>query len=187
MCLQIRNRHNEWPDVLPESLWVNSSLVSTCSCTCWPFSWVALHKEECPEQMDDLTFVGEEKALHKHCPEHSCYFSTASKEGTKSAVFRWMWSHRFTMAVLDLLANGVEIGRSWEALPRLLGCSTLGHLLWECVGADVANLFCQCYWSGQWWSIINTGRPEWNTYLFWLDVQYGMSVCKWTNNGDRCV
>ena len=43
------------------------------------------------------------------------------------------------LAVLDLLANGVEIGRSWEALPRLLGCSMLGHLLWECVGADVAN------------------------------------------------
>lgn len=179
MCLQIRNRHNEWPDVLPESLWVNSSLVSTCSCTCWPFSWVALHKEECPEQMDDLTFVGEEKALHKHCPEHSCYFSTASKEGTKSAVFRWMWSHRFTMAVLYLLANGVEIGRSWDALPMSLGCSTLGHLLWECVGADVANWrihflrACWCWiWlilpvlligAGQRWSVINTGRPEWNT------------------------
>jgi hypothetical protein len=59
-----------------------------------------------------------------------------------------------------------------------LGCSTLGHLLWECVGADVANWrihflrACWCWiWlilpvlligAGQRWSVINTGRPEWN-------------------------
>ena len=87
MGLQVSNGYDEWQDVLSESRWVDRPSQSTSSCACWLFSWVALHEEEFPEQMENLPFVGEQEALHEHGPQHDCYFSTTTKEGTKSTVF----------------------------------------------------------------------------------------------------
>ena len=65
MRLQVSDGYNEWPDVLPESLRVHCPSLPTSSCTCWLFSWVALHEEECPKQMENLPFVGEDEALQR--------------------------------------------------------------------------------------------------------------------------
>ena len=87
MGLQVSNGYTEWPDVLPESLWVHCPSLPTSSCTCWLFGWVALHEEECPKQMKNLSFMGEEETLYYHCPQLDHYFSTATKKGAKSVVF----------------------------------------------------------------------------------------------------
>ena len=89
MGLQVSNGYDEWPDVLPlpESLWVDWPSWPTSSCTFWLFSCVELYEEECPEQMENLPFVGEEEALHKHSPQSGGYLGTTTKEGAKSMVF----------------------------------------------------------------------------------------------------
>ena len=51
MGLQVSNGHDEWPDVLPESLGIHCPSLSTSHCTCWLLGWVALHEEKCPKQM----------------------------------------------------------------------------------------------------------------------------------------
>lgn len=168
MGLHISYVYNKWPDVLSDSLLANCPSLPISRCTCWCLSWVALREEKCPEQMENLTFMEREEELHKHSPQRDCHFSVTTKEGTNSTVFRWFESCRFTLVVLDLLANCAAISSNWNA-GLVVPC-------WDCCCADMLaltlpqeDLFKKVWES---WILVNQDM-DWLTELVWLlQLQY---------------
>lgn len=64
---------------------------------CWLVSWVALHEEECPEQMENLTFMRMVETLYKHSPQHDCHFSATTKEGLN--ILCWDYCCAYVLAL----------------------------------------------------------------------------------------
>ena len=119
--LQVGDGLNEWPNVFSKRLGVDCPCVPTCSCACSFFSWVTLHKVECPEKMKNMSFIRVNCKTNKGIPHLNCNLHTTTKVGSKPTVFRFIGANRLAKSILDVLSNYIEIGRRWRALSCSLG------------------------------------------------------------------
>ena len=81
---------------------------------------VYLHEEKGLEQMNDHCFLNEKHVFNEQITCSECNLGTTTIEFTKLMVFSCISSHGLDIAVLEVLANVVEVHDRWLALPKSL-------------------------------------------------------------------
>ncbi len=117
MGLQIGQGFNERPHVLAESLGVNGTLPSSYRGAGVFLGRVPLHKEECPQKVDQRRRFRHHLVDGEKIPPNQCNGCCTTKEGPKTAVFGTVGGKRLIReAVLDLLGEDVDVLNRWLAL-----------------------------------------------------------------------
>lgn len=136
MGLQIGQGFNERPHVLAESLGVNGTLPSSYRGAGVFLGRVPLHKEECPQKVDQRRRFRHHLVDGEKIPPNQCNGCCTTKEGPKTAVFGSVGGKRLIReAVLDLLGEDVDVLNRWLALAgSLVRClAEAGTCAWRFV------------------------------------------------------